>query len=800
MDALFLQTLNMSITASYVILAVVLIRLLLKKVPKSISYALWCVVLFRLICPFSFESVLSLLPSTNPLPPEILVSQTPMINIGIPIIDNSVTLPAPLVGDSVNPMRVWITIGMILWLTGVLVLVAYSAISYLLLKRRVGTAVLVENNIFECATIFSPFVLGLFKPKIYLPKGLQKEEKAYILKHEQFHIKRKDNIIKLFSFLVLCVHWFNPLVWISFILMTKDMEMSCDEAVLKQMGSDIKQDYSLSLLSLAVSHKIPNGSPLAFGESNIKSRITNVLNYKKPAFWVIIVAVIAVISICVALIANPKEQYSFDNPVYKDKKQPVAMTDFLLAENSVTLVNGETVKLQVVMSNGRYYDVEYAGYGGGVYEENYNGAYEFRILSNNKVVSTQKMKSYAGEEKYNFNGHFDVLFGDYNNDGNPDFSVGQWIGSTTNEHTIYTIDKNKKIKTIGLIYTSEGKYNSDFSYKFKNQNDKTIVTEFYDNGIGENRSLYFQWDEQNELFKEAIIPSAEEFIDSILSSVKVTDNVISLTIPNILPTDFTASQIHIYASGNVPTDDGITPLHPFQKEMNSSLWEVGKTYNDVILNGKIPDGTDIYISAGFSEKSNSDSVGHYKTISKVFPLRDDTTIPSVKITDDIQNKSIIFTDKFGDTLKLALTLPNGWTINESTDNYNGLPSPKVNIISNGVEIGEISTNNFKLYPQALNQDNFYVSVYGDIMLGSGASWDSEYDEIIKTDTTAVATCKPWQKIDEPGVSRAGQKDLISKGILSYDINLLKYITINLNDNAVTDAEWLSIAKSIKLSN
>ncbi|MCC5908918.1 MAG: M56 family metallopeptidase [Clostridiaceae bacterium] len=304
----------MSITASYVILFVLAARLLLKKAPKIFSYVLWLVVLFRLISPFSFDSIFSLVPvSTQTVPANIMYSQTPMVNSGMTVIDQTVNnsmMPAPVVGASVNPMQIWITLGEILWIFGVVVLLIYSFFTAIKLYFKLKSAKLIFDNVYEMSGIKTPFIFGVLKPKIYLPIGLSENERSYIIKHEQTHIRRFDHIIKPLAFLVLCVHWFNPLVWVAFFLMSEDMEMSCDESVIKQMGSEIKKDYSTSLLSLSTGRRIIGGSPLAFGENNTKGRIMNILNYKKPGFWVVIVAVIAVAAISVGLMSNPPQEQS----------------------------------------------------------------------------------------------------------------------------------------------------------------------------------------------------------------------------------------------------------------------------------------------------------------------------------------------------------------------------------------------------------------------------------------------------------------------------------------------------------
>jgi len=309
---MFLELLNRSITACYVILVVIVIRLLLRKAPRIFSYLLWTAVLFRLVFPFSFESVFSLVRiSTQTVPANIMYAENPQIQSGITAVDQTVnhSLPAPeVVGASINPIQIWIGLGEIIWLAGVALLLTYSVFTFVRLHRKLEYASHIEDNIYEFAGSRMPFVFGILNPKIYLPDNISKAERSYILKHEQTHIKRFDHIIKLFAFLVLCIHWFNPLVWAAFFFMSEDMELSCDESVLKQLGGDIKKDYSTSLLALSVGKPIIGGCPLAFGENNTKSRIKNILNYKKPAFLVVIAAVIIVAAACIGLISDPPDK------------------------------------------------------------------------------------------------------------------------------------------------------------------------------------------------------------------------------------------------------------------------------------------------------------------------------------------------------------------------------------------------------------------------------------------------------------------------------------------------------------
>lgn len=219
LDKIFLQILNMSLTGAFVIALVLVVRLLLKKAPKVLAFALWSVVLFRLVCPFSFESLFSLLPTkANPISQDIVYMQTPKIDTGLTVINNAVNsvLPSATPYASVNPLQIWIFIGSFIWLLGIAILLVYSLVTLLQLKKRLQSATLYKDNIFFSDRIDTAFVMGVFRPQIYLPGNLNDTERDYILLHEQTHIRRLDHMVKLISFLVLCVHWFNPLVWVAF--------------------------------------------------------------------------------------------------------------------------------------------------------------------------------------------------------------------------------------------------------------------------------------------------------------------------------------------------------------------------------------------------------------------------------------------------------------------------------------------------------------------------------------------------------------------------------------------------------
>ncbi|MDR1060933.1 MAG: DUF4825 domain-containing protein [Clostridiales bacterium] len=296
MTDVFLTVLNMSVMAAFVIAVLCLARLALRKIraPKWISYALWGVAGFNLACPFKLEGAFSLIPfNSEPIPRDIAMQAIPRVDSGISVIDNAVSnsLPAAAPMASANPLQAWIAVGACAWLAGVAAMLLYAAISYVRLIRRKDSAA-------------APFVYGFIKPKIHIPVGLAGmagEELRYVTLHEQTHIKRRDYLAKPVAFALLCAHWFNPLAWIAFALLCADMEMSCDERVLRELGMGVKADYSQTLLSLSMNRRIFGASPLAFGESGIKERVKNVLNFQKPAKIVIFMAVVLAVGLAAGL-------------------------------------------------------------------------------------------------------------------------------------------------------------------------------------------------------------------------------------------------------------------------------------------------------------------------------------------------------------------------------------------------------------------------------------------------------------------------------------------------------------------
>lgn len=315
MSNVFLKLLNMSLTAGVMALVVMVLRLVLKKAPKWIFCVMWGLVALRLVLPFSIESVLSLMPSAEPIPSEILYSAEPAIDTGIPALDN---LAKPVLQEAslmtivtgVNPLQTWTEVIALIWLIGAIAMIIYAIVSAALLKRKLRDATLYAPGIKQSAHAASPFVLGIIKPVIYLPYEVGEADLTHIIAHEKAHIARKDHWWKPLGFLLLAIYWFNPVLWLAYILLCRDIEAACDEKVVRELDGDALRAYSTALLNASIPRRRIAACPLAFGEVGVKERIKNVMNYKKPAFWIIMAALVACVVTAVCLLTSPsKKEY-----------------------------------------------------------------------------------------------------------------------------------------------------------------------------------------------------------------------------------------------------------------------------------------------------------------------------------------------------------------------------------------------------------------------------------------------------------------------------------------------------------
>ena len=311
MAAVFLKLLNLSISASWLVLAVLVLRLISKRSPKWVNVLLWGIVALRLVLPFSIESALSLIPSAETVSPAaVQFDPAPTITSGVSVIDNAVN---PSLSEhfsavptaSVNPLYVWTEIAGWVWLIGLGAMLLYALVSYLRLRRRVSVSLPIQDHIYLCDAISSPFILGVVKPHIYLPSGLDEVQRQNVLAHEQAHLARRDHWWKPLGFALLAVYWFNPVLWLAYTLLCRDIELACDERVIRTMDESAVKTYSTVLLACSMPRKAVITCPLAFGEVGVKERVRNALHYKKPAFWVVAASVAVCVVVAVCFLTNP---------------------------------------------------------------------------------------------------------------------------------------------------------------------------------------------------------------------------------------------------------------------------------------------------------------------------------------------------------------------------------------------------------------------------------------------------------------------------------------------------------------
>ncbi|MGM9618237.1 MAG: M56 family metallopeptidase [Oscillospiraceae bacterium] len=306
---MFVKLINTSISASWLILAVIVLRLLWKQIPKAVHCALWGLVAIRLICPFSITSSLSLIPNAETIPENALCmeasAQSNHVAVGIaanPLLPGSAHME---VDTTVGQLQAFDRYGTLIWAAGMVLILLYAMVSYLRLRKKVSASIRTKEDIWICDQVDSPFILGILRPRIYLPSSMEESQWSYVLAHEQAHLKRRDHWWKPLGFVLLAVYWFNPFIWTAYMLLCRDIEMACDEKVVRDMGLQEKKTYAETLLSYSATCRMISACPLAFGEIGVKERVKAVLHYKKPAFWVITFSVVICAVLAVCFLTNP---------------------------------------------------------------------------------------------------------------------------------------------------------------------------------------------------------------------------------------------------------------------------------------------------------------------------------------------------------------------------------------------------------------------------------------------------------------------------------------------------------------
>lgn len=743
MERVFLQVLNMSLTGSYVIIAVILLRQLLRKAPKRISYALWAVALFRLVCPFSLESSVSLLPSAKPLPETVLLSHSPQVQSGIRVIDQAVQLPAPAPGDSANPMQIWMWILGIVWVVGIVLLLGYSLISWLLLRRRIQGAALLGDGVYCSDTVPEPFVLGMFRPKIYLPAGLSEQETQYIVSHERFHIQRHDPFFKMLGFFTLCLHWFNPLVWIAFLLMTKDMEMSCDERVIESLGTGVKQEYSRTLLAFASASGMPKGAPLAFGESNVKSRIRNVLSYKKPVFWVTVVLMVLLAAVGVGFSVNPQSY------------RPLGRV-----APELPSISPEVVSKVVVESPART----------AAFVE------KDRIEEIYQMISRLPVSSNAA-------------------------SQSRGDGDSVTQVTFYDKDVPEQIRFQLHINDDMTRVWVDNmiepSYPYEVEDPAALLRQL-DSLLGPAEPS--QWIEGQpgggeDSYQAAVAEAsgyAEEnpFLKELDDSMAVVDHNVIISIPNRqLPEGQSFTLTLTYTRGGEEY-----PLFGSRTEQNA--WEPGTTYQQILPGGEILEGSKVNCRV---ELLNAEGRLLGSSSHTTYLPEGEQHRAAVEIPSERGEAHLRFINIFGDSFGVTMSLPEGFTFRRVSDDDLESPYPysQLALFNGEQQIGSFFYESYDTYEDIPPQE-YYKAVYSSIMIGSMMSWREDYAEVRRFEDGAAATCTVWEVKPLPGQNTAESQRVEGKGVLCYNDKLHIFIALSMDDNSLTDDQLLALAQSVTL--
>lgn len=406
MSDIFLKILNMSIAVSWLILAVVLLRFTLKKAPKWIAVLLWGIVALRLVLPFSFESALSLIPSAETFNAHNIQYETPAISSGIPQVNNAVN---PILGEifepnpagSVNPLYVWTFIASVIWLIGIAMMLLYAVISYRRIHRNIAERMPYEENIFLCDFVKSPFILGLVRPKIYLPSHMDAASMESVIAHEKAHLARRDHWWKPLGFLILAVYWFNPLCWLAYVLLCRDIELACDEKVIRQMDVNEKKQYSTALLECTAGRRLITICPLAFGEVGVKQRVKNVLNYKKPAFWLIAMAIAACAVVTVCFATNPKQDLSKEQHIVQARITEIEDTSLLVTpvEGAWELSSSDRFRIPITNMSlpaepqvGDLVEISYDGYILEIYPAQFATVYSMKVISQENSLRIDELR------------------------------------------------------------------------------------------------------------------------------------------------------------------------------------------------------------------------------------------------------------------------------------------------------------------------------------------------------------------------------------------------------------------------
>ncbi len=433
MSTLFLKIFEMSITASWVVLAVILMRFILIRAPKWIRVILWSFVGLRLVFPFSIESIFSMIPSVSSSSVTIYETETQAIVLDLPVFNQNIDSLTPNVGDSVDPLQILVFVISIVWILGVIAMFGYLFITYINIKNKVKEAVLLNGNIWICDNVSTPFILGIIKPKIYLPSSMDKKDKdiEFVIAHENAHLRRLDHLWKPFAFLLLCVYWFNPLLWLAYTLLCRDIELACDEKVLNELGIDVKKPYCEALVNCSINRKTISACPLAFGENGIKRRVKSVLAFKPAGIIITALSISLAIIVAITFLTDPEKEDVKPNNSNVSQTQETQNSSFatnnnvVISANSFGFENGKPYIAITLKNNGDQNVVLYGQ--------------DFYILDGDKVVESNGTVFYDLLQFMLKSGESDVLSLDLQD-------------YTLKDNKVYRLVKNFKIEGSDKTY------------------------------------------------------------------------------------------------------------------------------------------------------------------------------------------------------------------------------------------------------------------------------------------------------------------------------------------------------------
>ena len=746
-DRFFLGLLNTGFAASAAILVVLVLRLALRRAPKRYSYLLWAPVLLRLLCPFSIESAFSLLPANPaPIPEDIAMMTSPQLDTGFVPLNAAVNalLPAARPEQSANPMQILIAVGGVVWLAGAAGLLLYAAVSALLLRRRLRGAACEGDNVYTVHGLETPFVMGLLRPRIYLPAGLGEGEKGYILLHEKIHLRRGDHLVRLLAFLAVCLHWFNPLVWLSYHLSGQDMEMSCDEAVIAKMGASIKRPYSASLLALASGRRWVGGTPLAFGEGDTGSRIKNVLCCRRPAVWVGVLLAVLVAAVCIGLALNPSGRGSDagDSSAQSGAQgaQSGSLARFAIFAQDVAGPGDHGI--QLALGNRQSQVLELLAPN----EWEVPGEGELLETGISPVLTLLSDEGESLDVSFWEEGRSLILLRSADGTKKEFYlapgRVAQQASAFSEEFAAGAITQQDWVRAI--LSTVEA----------TPQRTGLVIPQ----GIGEAETLSVEI--------SALIPRGEG------EAVAYTERV------DLVDAQKTGAQWaqESYCEGVFPYDD-------------------------------CPDGTELSVTVRFLEQQGDgwivSSWGTRSYLCEGGEMAEQVIARNTAVTvsqEETAEGTLVtlrYDETIGEGFSVRFSLPQGWTAQQASGNADFILAAPVRLVApDGAAVGwagyDLLGSETKLYQPPEGEDQVFY--YSTLMLGSVVNWNNEYRQVLQEEGLASATCRVGYQ-----QGGAGGQTRYDWGILARDEGLERFIGIVIDWDALDEAQLEQIARSVRFA-